>query len=326
MTDSTIFINDGHELVGQILATLAAGVAITQAFDYFMLYTNDSLKLKTFVGVLIAFLIFSLIGQSINLYETLITNSGNASPHYPPIYFASLFSNVVALTMSQLFFVRRAYASWDNSKILLAVLVPLAVLNCITEIIANIYTLMSNNATTLPEEIGFLNKLIKWVTIGTSTNVATEILISFALGYKFYKTRQQSKGFNKSTDGVISALLQMTIGTAALQTIQAVYVLVCIERQALGATFHLILSSSQTAVAVSSCLYCLNSRQRLRLIRDGGMITGTPTFVKQQTLANPYGIAHNTGRQGISIHLETFVKTEQVLPGDSEEKNLGGSL
>lgn len=318
MSGSTVYIDNGHELIGQILATLASGVAITQSFDYFMLYTRDSLKLRTFVGLMMAFMIFSLVGMSINIYSTLITNAGNASPHYAPIYFAALFANVVALTMAQAFFARRAYAAWNNYLILI-VLGPLVVFNTVTEIIANIYSLLANNATSLPAEFAQLDKLIKWVEIGTSTSAATDILISIALGYKFFKTRQESKGFNKSTDGVISALLQMTIGTAAIQTLQAVYVLVCIEEQALGQTYHLILSSSQTQIAVSSVLYCLNSRQRLRLIRDG--VTAEPSSLTKEPMgAARYGTTNNNPVSGISIHLETFTQSDQVLAAERERE------
>ncbi|KAM0746240.1 hypothetical protein T439DRAFT_384260 [Meredithblackwellia eburnea MCA 4105] len=323
---ATIFISKGMTLIGQMIASCGTGIAFVQSYDYFTLYRKDPVGMKAFVGLLVTLLVFALITQTMSLYDTLITQEGVASPLFPLVHYLPLHTNVIAMGLGQGFFVLRTFRVWQ-SKVLAGGLYILVLFNTISWYFVNVSSQRTNVAKTPALKLARVTILNRWVVINSSTSAATDVLISGLLAWKLFEARRRGQGFSKHTDSMLSAMLPMTLGTAAVTTVIALYVVFTVKWQPLGSSYHLVLGGSTAVSSVCCVLYCLNSRQRLKLIQEGqtGSRSNDAVGVMGNVASRPqvkFGGGNNLV-SGISIQLDTYTETqahEQDRELDMEKK------
>ncbi|KAL8292434.1 hypothetical protein RQP46_001046 [Phenoliferia psychrophenolica] len=208
----TVFISTGNLLIGQVLATVYSGIVFAQAFDYFRQSGRaDPVGLRAFIGALVLMIAFAVAGQTASLYATVIQQVGVKSPHFPPMHYAPLFTNAIAITLSQAFMVHRAFKV-TQSRLIVVILTCLVLFDGASWFIVNCNSMKTNDAPNAAQKLKDVLVLNSWVVINSAVSSATDIIISGVLTWKLLGVKRDGGGFNPSTDSVLSRLLQITVG------------------------------------------------------------------------------------------------------------------
>ncbi|KAI0708471.1 hypothetical protein C8Q76DRAFT_799729 [Earliella scabrosa] len=196
-------------VVGSAFATTLYGITILQTYIYYRRYPNDSIALKTLVGVL--FLLDSaasaVVAYGVYDFVILIVTGALA---IPSSLVAEHAITIVVITITQLFFAQRIWYISNKNWLLVGSIVILSIGGFVTGQYLTAHMIMD----TSPYSFGTVN--VRTVTAFTDgLSAVCDILIAVGLCYYL---RSGRSGFVR-TNSVLDKLMVYAIQRGALTTV-----------------------------------------------------------------------------------------------------------
>ncbi|KAJ7200301.1 hypothetical protein GGX14DRAFT_400650 [Mycena pura] len=274
--DSTL----GALEIGVILGTFFFGLLTLQAFHYFRKFTNDSIFLKTLVGIVWSLEFAHSLCAWHAVYEITVTFYGQKAfilnpPH--SIVLLSLFSGVLTMVV-ETFFAFRIH-SLSGRWLITVICCALNVVNLIFTLVLIPVFWRGNGFPVLREKQNL------WiVATGSCAVPVTNILIAISLCYYLWKSRQSQ--FTKTRSMVVT-LIVWTAGDIPASSVPFVA-----RDDLVWITFFLLHAKLLSNAMVAS----LNGRRQFRAHRDA--------VVTDSTTANSHNISVSMIRMNRIV--ETF--------------------
>ncbi|KAJ7358035.1 hypothetical protein DFH08DRAFT_932339 [Mycena albidolilacea] len=262
--------------IGIVLGTFLFGLLTLQTFNYFRTYTQDTLMLKTLVGVVWGLELAHSISGWHSVYEITVTFSGQQAYILDPphsIVLMVLFSGVLTMVVETFFAfrVRNLSGRW----LITVICSILNVLALIFSIILVVIFWRGNGFPILREKQNL------WIVATASCVVpATNILVAISLCYYLWKIHQDQAEFVKTRTMVVTLIVWTAETTIMTSVMSIMQVILFVARDDLvWGTFFLL-----HAKLLSNCMLAsLNGRQRFH--------SQTEVIIADSTATNNHSVS-----------------------------------
>ncbi|KAJ6579516.1 hypothetical protein DFH09DRAFT_1146821 [Mycena vulgaris] len=296
----------GPEEVGVIVGAWMFGMFTLQAFNYFSYFPKDSRRLKITVAVLWVLELVHVILSCVGLYDTTVTNFGDAENVlfiHKAIGLSLIISSIVGPGV-QIFFA-------DRVRILSGrMLIPVVCwfLSCVRAISLVAVCV----ATLVTPFIPAFKAKWNWLVL-SSIGVSTTVDVVVAISLCFLLWQRRSRSSVKTTQQTIDTLLAWTINTGLLTSAASIMMLIFFVTMANFAWLTMLLVIPR--LFANSMLASLNARQKLR--NDG-----TTHLIVNGAQSSSDAVTNNNRKFPTAIAIE-MSRTREVVqdhPSDMDAK------
>lgn len=288
----------GPYVTGIMLQQLFLGVFSVQVYDYWRMFSNDSLFNRSLVMFLTVVTILQSTMDYVNLYRCAVLFYGNFDKFDDQDWTLWWEIGVTAIigSIAQSFFLQRCWASTQSRIVLgigaLAIGVSLAFGLASTIKFAMIKRL--SGVPTIPVPI------VGWLTLTTIVDVAISAVLIWSL--------MKVKTPFKKTEAIVIRLVRITMETSSLTATVAIVNLV-LYLALPGLAFHLLPQLVMGKMYAISVMFTLSSRKELRSIMASGQGQNVESRSWSQQNQQQPG---KSLVSGVMIHTSTYQGEDQV--------------
>jgi len=255
------FPSFGSALVGLIVASFLCGAMMVQTYVYFACRQSrrDSISLKILIILILILDVFQLACEAHYVYDGTITNWGNATWFFTPIWSANtvpLLTNIISMLV-QLGYARRISILSEHGLVKMPRIVRnagpiiIVILAAASFIFGSIIFVQLQNLKN-PSDFG----VIFWkIYAAAGCTVTADVVIVISLCYYLSKGRT---GFNE-TDILIDKLLRIVINTGLLPSLFTLADVISLA-VAKEAFIHIVFNFVAAKLYANSFMALLNAR------------------------------------------------------------------